>query len=122
MGQFISAGHNPAYLFRASTGKIERLFSDAFFLGMFEEATYRIPALPPRQGGHSGGDFRRGYRRAKPESRKCSESRDFCKSFGKRRRREVAAIEQELLRAIEEFTEGMAQTDDITFVVVEKYQ
>src|SRR5580704_7432496 len=39
-GQFISAGHNPAYIFRAGTGKIEKLFSDAFFLGMFEEAVY----------------------------------------------------------------------------------
>ena len=40
MGQFISAGHNPAYLFRSSTGKIERLFSDAHFLGMFDTASY----------------------------------------------------------------------------------
>jgi len=27
-----------------------------------------------------------------------------------------------LLQAIEEFTQGMPQTDDITFVVVEKYR
>src|SRR5208283_70727 len=40
MGQFISAGHNPAYLFHSATGKIQKLFSDAFFLGMFEEATF----------------------------------------------------------------------------------
>ena len=39
-GQFISAGHNPTYLFRAATGKIEKLFSEAFFLGMFDDATY----------------------------------------------------------------------------------
>ena len=32
------------------------------------------------------------------------------------------AIEQKFLQAIEEFTQGMAQTDDITFVIVEKYQ
>ena len=32
------------------------------------------------------------------------------------------AIEQTFLKAIEEFTQGMSQTDDITFVVVEKYQ
>ena len=30
------------------------------------------------------------------------------------------AVEQKLLKAIEEFTQGMPQTDDITFVVVEK--
>ena len=68
VGQFISAGHNPTYLFRASTGKIERIYSEAFFLGMFEEATYRIPPVPPRQGRHSGGDFRWTDRRAKPET------------------------------------------------------
>ncbi len=32
------------------------------------------------------------------------------------------AVEQKFLKAIEEFTEGTPQTDDITFVVVEKYQ
>ena len=32
------------------------------------------------------------------------------------------AIEQRFLKAIEEFTQGMAQTDDITFVVVERYR
>jgi len=32
------------------------------------------------------------------------------------------ALEQKLLTAIDEFTEGTPQTDDITFVVVEKYQ
>ena len=30
------------------------------------------------------------------------------------------AVEQKFLKAIEEFTQGMPQTDDITFVVVEK--
>jgi serine phosphatase RsbU (regulator of sigma subunit) len=32
------------------------------------------------------------------------------------------AIEQRFLKAIEEFTHGMPQTDDITFVVVENCQ
>jgi sigma-B regulation protein RsbU (phosphoserine phosphatase) len=32
------------------------------------------------------------------------------------------ALEQKFLKAIEEFTQGMPQTDDITFVVVEKCQ
>jgi sigma-B regulation protein RsbU (phosphoserine phosphatase) len=30
------------------------------------------------------------------------------------------AVEQGFLKAIEDFTQGMLQTDDITFVVVEK--
>ena len=32
------------------------------------------------------------------------------------------ALEQKLLKAVAEFTEGMPQTDDITFVVVEKWE
>src|ERR1700677_5071593 len=35
VGQFISAGHNPAYLFRAATGTIEELAPEACVLGMF---------------------------------------------------------------------------------------
>jgi serine phosphatase RsbU (regulator of sigma subunit) len=32
------------------------------------------------------------------------------------------AFQQKFLKAIEEFTQGMPQADDITFLVVEKYQ
>jgi serine phosphatase RsbU (regulator of sigma subunit) len=32
------------------------------------------------------------------------------------------ALEREFLKAIAGFTQGMPQTDDITFVIVEKYQ
>ncbi len=35
---------------------------------------------------------------------------------------ESQAVEQKFLKAIEESTQGMPQTDDITFVVVEKCQ
>src|ERR1019366_8421983 len=44
-GQFISAGHNTAYVFRSVTGKIEELVSDAYFLGMFESASYQSRTL-----------------------------------------------------------------------------
>ena len=51
--------------------------------------------------------------------------------FGEKRLRQIIrqegpkgshALEQRLLKAIEEFTEGVPLTDDITFVVVEKYR
>ena len=121
VGQFISAGHNPTYLFRASTGKIERLYSDAFFLGMFEEATYESSPFHLDKGDvlvviSDGLTDAQNPR---------------LEMFGEQKLRQIIrqegpsggpAIEQEFLRAIEEFTEGMAQTDDITFVVVEKYR
>ena len=44
-GQFISAGHNIAYLFRSATGKIEELIPDHYFLGMFDFASYQSRTL-----------------------------------------------------------------------------
>ena len=49
-GQFISAGHNPAYLFRSATGKIEELAPDAFALGMFDFACYQSRTLHLDEG------------------------------------------------------------------------
>src|SRR6266446_3508081 len=45
IGQFISAGHNPAYLFRSATGKIEELASESCVLGMFDFVSYPSRAL-----------------------------------------------------------------------------
>ena len=118
-GQFISAGHNPAYLFRSGTGKIEKLFSEAFFLGMFEDATYESRAFHLDQGdilvvtsdGVTDAQNPKlemfGEQNLLPIIRRAAPSGS-------------EAIEQHLLKAIEDFTEGMPQTDDITFVVVER--
>jgi serine phosphatase RsbU (regulator of sigma subunit) len=120
-GQFISAGHNPAYLFRASTGKIEKLFSDAFFLGMFDFATYES-----RSFRLDRGDILVVISDGLTDAQNPQEE-----MFGEQRLLQIirqeapsgsGAIERRFLKAIEEFTQGTAQTDDITFVVVEKYQ
>jgi serine phosphatase RsbU (regulator of sigma subunit) len=53
------------------------------------------------------------------------------KMFGEKRLLEIVrreapmgsrALEQTLLQTIDDFTRGMPQSDDITFVVLEKYQ
>ncbi len=118
-GQFISAGHNPAYLFRASTGKIEKLVSGLYVLGMFDFASYQSSAL------HLGkGDILVVYSDGLTDAQNQREE-----MFGEKRLRSLIrqdapsgspALVQKLLQAIEEFTEGMPQTDDITFIVVEK--
>ena len=121
MGQFISAGHNPAYLFRSATGKIEKLLSDAFVLGMFDFATYESRTFRLDKGDVLvvTSDGLTDAQNPKEEM------------FGAQRLLQIIrqeapsgsdAIEHEFLKAIAEFTEGMAQTDDITFVAVEKYQ
>jgi len=120
-GQFVSAGHNPAYLFRSTTGKIEKLVSNAHFLGMFDSASY-----PSRTFRLDKGDILVVYSDGLTDAQNPREE-----LFGTERlleiiRREAPsgsqALEQQFLKAIEEFTQGMPQTDDITSVVVEKYQ
>jgi len=121
MGQFISAGHNPAYVFRAATGKIQKLFSEAFFLGMFEEAAFESRPFQLAVGDIlvviSDGvtDAQNPTGQMFGEPRLLQVIRHEAPSGGQ-------AIEKKLLRAIEAFTQGTAQNDDITFVAVEKYQ
>jgi serine phosphatase RsbU (regulator of sigma subunit) len=120
-GQFISAGHTPACLFRSATGKIEQLESEHYFLGMFDFASYESRPLQLCKG-----DILVVY------SDGLTEAEDQQgEMFGEERlltliRQEAPsgsqALNQTLLKAIDEFTQGMPQTDDITLVVVEKYQ
>jgi serine phosphatase RsbU (regulator of sigma subunit) len=118
-GQFISAGHNSAYLFRSATGKIEELASDALILGLFDYASYQS-----RTFHLDTGDILVVYSDGLTDAQNQQEE-----MFGEERLLQVIrqeapsgshAIEQRFLSAIEEFTQGTPQTDDITFVVVEK--
>jgi sigma-B regulation protein RsbU (phosphoserine phosphatase) len=119
-GQFISAGHNIAYLFRSATGKIEQLVPDSYFLGMFDFASYQSRTLHLDQG-----DILVVYSDGLTDAENPQQE-----MFGEKRlleiiRREAPsgsrAVEQTFLKAIEDFTQGTPQTDDITFVIVEKY-
>jgi serine phosphatase RsbU (regulator of sigma subunit) len=120
-GQFISAGHNPAYLFRSATGKIEQLVSDAYVLGMFDSTFYQPCPLHL-----CTGDILVVYSDGLTDAENPQKE-----MFGEERLLELIqeaaplgspALEQRLLKAIEEFTQGTPQMDDITFVVVEKFQ
>ena len=121
LGQFISAGHNPAYLFRSATGKIEELESNASVLGLFDTASYESGAFRLDKG-----DILVVYSDGLTDAQNPQEE-----MFGEERllqliRQEAPsgshALEQKFLNDIAEFTQGMPQTDDITFVVVEKCQ
>jgi phosphoserine phosphatase RsbU/P len=118
-GQFISAGHNPVYLFRAATGKIEEIVSDSYVLGLFDFASYEARTLHLCKG-----DVLVVYSDGVTDALNQQEE-----MFGEERlvsiiRRHAAAgsreLKQKLLSAVEGFTQGEPQTDDITFVIVEK--
>jgi serine phosphatase RsbU (regulator of sigma subunit) len=120
-GQFISAGHNPAYLFRAATGRIEKLISDAHFLGMFDFASYE-----PRAFCLDKGDILVVISDGLTDAQNPQEE-----MFGEKKLLQIIrqeapsggqAIERRFLKDIQDFTQGMPQTDDITFVIVEKCQ
>jgi serine phosphatase RsbU (regulator of sigma subunit) len=118
-GQFISAGHNPAYVFRSATARIEELAPEAYVIGMFDFASYQSRALRLDKG-----DILVVY------SDGLTDAEDpLDQMFGKSRLLEIMrqeaprggrAVEQKLLKALGDFTQSRAQTDDITFVVVEK--
>ena len=121
MGQFISAGHNTAYLFRSATGTVEDLVSNATVLGLFDYVLYESSAFRLDKG-----DILVVYSDGLTDAENPQEE-----MFGEERllriiRQEAPsgsqALEARFLKAIEEFTQGMPQTDDITFVVVEKCQ
>src|SRR3984885_6867758 len=118
-GQFISAGHNAAYLFRSATGKIEALLPDAYFLGMFDFACYEPRAL------HLGpGDilvvYSDGLTDAENPAGEMFGEESLLQIIRRHGPLGSHAVEQSILKAIEDFTQGMPQTDDITLVVVEK--
>ena len=118
-GQFISAGHNPAFLFRSATGKIEAKLPDAFALGMFDSASYACRPIHLNRG-----DILVVYSDGLTDAENPDEE-----MFGEERLLDIIrqeahagshAVEQRLLKDIADFTQGMPQTDDITFLVVEK--
>ena len=118
-GGFISAAHNPTYVYRAATGQMEDLVSDAYFLGMFSFATWQSRPLHL-----DDGDILVVYSDGLTDAENSAGAH-----FGEGRLRDVirqyapagcTAIEQALLKAVEAFTEGTPQTDDITFVIVAK--
>lgn len=120
-GQFISAGHNPVYLFRSASREIEALHSESCVLGIFDSATY-----PSRTFHLDTGDVLFVYSDGLTDAQN-QEDEMFGEERLLRLIREEApsgshALEQRFLKDIAEFTEGTPQTDDITFVVVEKYQ
>jgi CheY-like chemotaxis protein len=120
-GLFISAGHNPAWLFRSATGKIENLRADAPVLGVLSGATYQ------HRGFHlAPGDLLVIY------SDGLTDAEDPAgEMLGEQRLREILrreassggkAVEQAFLRAIDDFTQGTPQTDDITFMIIDRYE
>jgi sigma-B regulation protein RsbU (phosphoserine phosphatase) len=118
-GSFISAGHNPSYLFRASTGDIEELSSNNMIVGAFGFASFKTAKLEMNKG-----DVLLAYSDGLTEA-----ENPQGEMLGEERVKGVIRaeapmgakhLEQKLLDTIQTFTKGRSLTDDITIMIVER--
>lgn len=118
-GRFISAGHNPAYVFRSDSDKVERLADGGLILGAFGFASYSA-----RQFQLNQGDILVVYSDGLTEAQNPEGE-----MFGEEKLLEIIAIEgpggskaleKGVLDEMKRFTRGRSQVDDITFLLVEK--
>jgi sigma-B regulation protein RsbU (phosphoserine phosphatase) len=117
-GQYISAGHNPGYIYRAADGTIDELASTNLILGAFDFASFDATPIEVRPG-----DVVLAYSDGLTEAESAREE-----MFGEERvkeifRREASSgavrVHDALIASIAEFTRGHDQSDDITLVIAE---
>ena len=117
-GEYLGAGHNPVYLYHASTGEIEELHSEGLILGAFESVSYHSRPLQ-LDPGDVLVVYSDGVTEAEnPQGEMFGEER-FLQVIKSNASAGVEVLEKKILEAIDQFTEGMAQTDDITFVLID---
>jgi phosphoserine phosphatase RsbU/P len=118
-GKYISAGHNPSYLFRAATGQIEELPSNNMIVGAFQFVSYEAAALKLNPG-----DILLAYSDGLTEA-----ENPQGEMLGEERVKRVIlaeapsgskGLEQKMLETIHDFTAGRALPDDITLIIVER--
>jgi len=118
-GTIVNAGHNPTFVFRGDTGDIEDLQSNNMIVGAFAFATYNENPLQLRRG-----DTLVVYSDGLTEA-----ENPLGEMFGEERVKDIIRteaghgaemLERRLLDAIQSFTKGVSQTDDVTLMIVEK--
>ncbi len=117
-GRFISAGHNTSFVFRMAKGALDELGSSGLPLGMFPFAAYEASGVEL-----SPGDVLVVYSDGLTDA-----ENPKGEELGEDRLRQLilelapggaAALEAGILTTLDTFTQGAAQTDDITFLLIE---
>jgi serine phosphatase RsbU (regulator of sigma subunit) len=118
-GRYISAGHNPTYVFRAATNHIEELPSNNMIVGAFSFATYEAAPLQLNPG-----DMLLAYSDGLTEAENPQGEMLGEEGVKKVLLAEASSgskqLEQKLLETIQKFTAGRSLTDDITLIIVER--
>jgi len=118
-GKYISAGHNPSYLFRAATRQVEELASNNMIVGAFSFATYEGAPIQL-----DPGDILLAYSDGLTEAENPQGEMLGEEGVKKVILEEAPSgskhLEQKLLETIQSFTAGRSLTDDITLIIVER--
>ena len=118
-GQFVSAGHPPAYVYRKATRTLDDLQSTSMLMGAFSSVTFEAAPLAIYPG-----DILLVYSDGLTDA-----ENPHGEMFGSTRTEEMIhagasggaeVLEQTMLGAIRLFTQDHPQTDDITLVIVER--
>jgi serine phosphatase RsbU (regulator of sigma subunit)/pSer/pThr/pTyr-binding forkhead associated (FHA) protein len=116
-GQFISAGHTTAYLYRAATGLVEELPSNGMVIGAFSFAAFETSPASLSLGdvlviysdGLTEAENAAGDMLGEEPVRECIRK---CGPQG------AQATLASLTELLQQFTQGHGQTDDITLAVI----
>jgi sigma-B regulation protein RsbU (phosphoserine phosphatase) len=121
--QWASAGHNPAYLFRRSTKEIDELGRTGVILGSLPSEEFGL-SHEEKSDALEPGDllviYSDGLTEATgPDDELFGEERllEIIRTHG---RDGAAALRPRILDALEDFTRGEEQSDDITLVLAER--
>jgi len=118
-GEFISAGHNPAYLYRAATNQIEELSATSLMVGAFDFAVFESNPLELQRG-----DVLLAYSDGLTEAENSAAN-----MYGEERLKELIVREAPrgaehllkcVLASVEEFIGAQVQSDDITIMIIER--
>jgi sigma-B regulation protein RsbU (phosphoserine phosphatase) len=114
----LGAGHNPVYLYRAATDEIEELHSEGLILGAFESVAYNSRPLQLNPGDVLVV-YSDGVTDAENPQGDMFEEERLLQVIKSNASAGVEVLKEKILEAIDQFTEGMAQTDDLTFVLID---
>jgi len=118
-GQFVNAGHNPAYVYRHNQQDLTELASNSIIVGRFDSAFFRSTEIDL-----DCGDMMLVYSDGLTEAENGSGEMLGEDRVRRLLQQESSAgaehVKTALLNLIESFTDGEHQNDDITFVLIER--